>query len=95
MRVLVTCPPMLRLIDEFRPLFAREGVEMDAPPVVQTMTEDALVAQLKGYDGWIAGDDPASARVLEAAVASRFKVPVKWGVGVDNVDFAAASRLGI
>ena len=95
MRVLVTCPPMLRLIDEFRSRFAEKGVELDAAQIVQTMSEDELVARLKDYDGWIAGDDPASARVLEAAVTGRFKVLVKWGVGVDNVDFAAARRLGL
>lgn len=95
MRVLVTCPPMLRLIDEFRSRFAEKGIEFDAAQIVQTMSEDELVARLKEYDGWIAGDDPASARVLEAAVKGRFKVLVKWGVGVDNVDFAAAKRLGL
>lgn len=95
MKVLVTCPPMLRLIDEFRARFAEKGVELDAADIVQTMSEDELVTRLKDYDGWIAGDDPASARVLEAAVQGRFRALVKWGVGVDNVDFAAADRLGI
>lgn len=95
MRVLVTCPPMLGMIDEFRSRFAEKNVDLDAPMVVQTMSEDELVEYLPAFDGWIIGDDPASARVLEAGAAGRLKAIVKWGVGVDNVDFAAAKRLGL
>ncbi|WP_201154249.1 phosphoglycerate dehydrogenase [Rhodothalassium salexigens] len=94
-RVLVTCPPMLGMIDAFRDCFARAGVELDAPEVVQTLSEEALIARLPGVDGWIIGDDPATARVLEAGAAGRLKAAVKWGVGTDNVDFAAARRLGL
>jgi len=95
MRILVTCPPMLGMIDEFRPVFAQKNIELDAPVVVQTMSEDALCDILPGIDGWIIGDDPASARVLEAGAAGKLKAIVKWGVGVDNVDFEAAKRLGL
>jgi D-3-phosphoglycerate dehydrogenase len=86
---------MLGMIDEFRPAFSEKGVELDAPNVVQTMTEDELIAILPQMDGWIIGDDPASARVLEAGAAGQLKAIVKWGVGVDNVDFEAADRLGL
>jgi D-3-phosphoglycerate dehydrogenase len=94
-RVLVTCPPMLGMIDEFRPLFAMSGVEVDAPLVVQTLSEEELCSKLPDFDGWIIGDDPATARVLEAGSAGRLKAVIKWGVGVDNVDFDAARRLGL
>ena len=95
MRVLVTCPPMLGMIDEFRPVFADKNVALDAPQVVQTLSEDELCDRLPQMDGWIIGDDPATARVLEAGAAGRLKAIVKWGVGVDNVDFEAARRLGL
>lgn len=95
MRVLVTCPPMLGQIDVFRDRFARAGVELDAAAVTQTLSEDELVARLPAYDGWIAGDDPAGERVLAAGMEGRFRALVKWGVGVDNVDFDAARRLGL
>lgn len=95
MKVLVTCPPMLGCIDAFRPIFADAGVELLAPNVTQTMSEDELSAILPGCEGWIIGDDPATRRVLEAGKAGRLKAVVKWGVGVDNVDFAAARDLGI
>jgi D-3-phosphoglycerate dehydrogenase / 2-oxoglutarate reductase len=95
MRILVTCPPMLRAIDRFRPIFASLGYELHAPKVVQTLTEDELVALVPEFDGWIIGDDPATDRVFTAAKTGRLKAAVKWGVGVDNVDFAACKRLGI
>lgn len=95
MRVLVTCPPMLGMIDEFRPRFDWAGVELAAPEVVQTMTEDELEQILPEFDGWIIGDDPASARVLQSGAEGRLKAIVKWGVGVDNVDFDAANEIGL
>lgn len=95
MKVLVTCPPMLRSIDRFRPIFADHKVELLAPPVVQTLSEEELMDILPGVDGWIIGDDPATERVFAAGRAGRLKAAVKWGVGVDNVDFAACRKLGI
>lgn len=94
-RVLVTCPPMLGLIEEFTDAFVSHGLEYSAADVVQVMTEDELIATLPSYDGWIIGDDPASRRVMEGAVAGRLRACVKWGVGTDNVDFDAFSDLGI
>lgn len=93
--VLVTCPPMLGMIDSFRPRFAKAGIDLVAPNVVQIMTEDELCDILPGMDGWIIGDDPATARVLEAGKAGNLRACVKWGVGVDNVDFNAAESLGL
>lgn len=95
MKVLVTCPPMLGMIDSFRPLFAKYGLEVTAPKVVQTLSEDELVELLPSHDGWIIGDDPATRRVFAAGKAGRLKAAVKWGIGVDNVDFAACKDLGI
>lgn len=95
LKVLVTCPPMLGMIEEFRPRFEQRGVELTPAQVVQTLTQDELCALLPGFDGWIIGDDPATRRVFEAARAGRLKAAVKWGIGVDNVDFAACRDLAI
>lgn len=95
MKILVTCPPMLRAMDRFLPWFQHRGIEVMTPDVVQVLTEDELIALVPQFDGWIIGDDPATARVFEAGKAGRLKAAVKWGVGVDNVDFAACGRLGI
>jgi D-3-phosphoglycerate dehydrogenase / 2-oxoglutarate reductase len=95
MRVLVTCPPMLGMIDEFIGPAKAQGFELVPARVTQVLSEAELIAQVPAYDGWIIGDDPATRRVFEAAKAGRLKAAVKWGIGVDNVDFAACKDLGI
>ncbi|MGE0705787.1 MAG: phosphoglycerate dehydrogenase [Vicinamibacterales bacterium] len=95
MKVLVTCPPMLHNLEEFRPRFERQGIDVDAPAVVQTLTEAELVRRIPNCHGWIIGDDPATRAVFAAGKAGVLKAAVKWGVGVDNVDFTAARELGI
>ena len=59
------------------------------------MSEEELIELLPQFDGWIIGDDPATRRVFEAGKRGNLKAAVKWGVGVDNVDFEAAKDLGI
>lgn len=86
---------MLGAMDRFRPQFTRLGMEVTTPDVIQVMTEDELVAMVPQFDGWIIGDDPATARVFAAGKAGRLKAAVKWGVGVDNVDMDACRRLGL
>lgn len=86
---------MLGLIDEFYPAFEKNNLEGIAANVTQVMSEEELIDILPDYDGWIIGDDPATRRVFEAGQAGRLKAAVKWGVGVDNVDFAACKDLGI
>ncbi|MCQ8185146.1 NAD(P)-dependent oxidoreductase [Parvularcula maris] len=93
-KVLVTCPPMLGLFEEFREQFDRYGLTGVPAEVTQTMSEEELITVLPAYDAWIIGDDPASAKVVEA-VAPTLRAAVKWGVGVDNVDFDAFERAGI
>lgn len=95
MKILVTCPPMLGMIDEFIPVAAERGFELVPAEVTQTLSEDELIDLLPQYDGWIIGDDPATRRVFEAGKAGSLKAAVKWGIGVDNVDFAACKELGI
>jgi D-3-phosphoglycerate dehydrogenase len=95
MKVLVTCPPMLRLVDHFEEDFARLGWEVTAPDIVQVLTEPELIDLAPDHDGWIIGDDPATAAVLEAGAAGRLRAGVRWGIGIDNVDFTAAKRLGV
>jgi D-3-phosphoglycerate dehydrogenase / 2-oxoglutarate reductase len=95
MKILVTCPPMLGMIDSFRPLFDKYGVELTAAKVVQTLSVAELKELVPQHDGWIIGDDPANREVFTAGKAGRLKAAVKWGIGVDNVDFAACKDLDI
>ncbi len=93
--ILVTCPPMLGLIDEFAEAFARNSLDFTAAKVTQTLSEEELINLVPNHDGWIIGDDPATRRVIEAAVRGKLKAAVKWGVGVDNVDFGAFRDFGV
>ncbi|PZV28072.1 MAG: phosphoglycerate dehydrogenase [Snowella sp.] len=86
---------MLGLIDEFRHLFSEKAIDIYCPPVKQTLSVEELKELLPQFDGWIIGDDPANAEVFKAGHQGKLKAAVKWGVGVDNVDFKAAKELGI
>jgi D-3-phosphoglycerate dehydrogenase / 2-oxoglutarate reductase len=92
-RILVTCRQMQNCMDHFMPLFQERGLEVVMPEVVQQPSELELMETIGEYVGMIAGDDPLSSRVL--ANAKRMKAIVKWGIGTDGIDFAAAEALGI
>ena len=94
-KVLVTCPPMLKQIDQFRDLFASLDIEITTPDVVQTLSVKELLKIVPLHDGWIIGDDPATEEVFAAGKSGKLKAAVKWGIGVDNVDFSACKKLGI
>ncbi len=95
MKVLVTCPPMIGLFEEFVEPAKKLGLEIVAAKTTQILTEEELIKLLPEYDGWIIGDDPATRKVFEAAVKGNLKAAVKWGIGIDNVDFEACKDLGI
>ena len=95
MKVLVTCPPMIGAIGVLAGDLATFGLDATTANVVQVLSEDELIELLPSYDGWIMGDDPCTRRVLEAGKSGHLKAVVKWGVGVDNVDFEACHELGV
>lgn len=95
MKILITCPPMLGMMDEFHHIFADKKVESTCPEVIQTLSENELSKLVPEHDGWIIGDDPATRRVFEAGKKGKLRAAVKWGIGVDNVDFNAAKEFGI
>jgi D-3-phosphoglycerate dehydrogenase len=85
---------MLTLIDRFRPVLERHGLDIITPEVRERLDEADLLKYAGQFDGAICGDDHYTARVLEAC-QPRLKVISKWGTGIDSIDSAAASRLGI
>lgn len=95
MKILVTCPPMLGMIDHFKSEFEKHHFDVTAPNVIQTMTINELCEIVPHHDGWIIGDDPATKKVFEIGKKGKLKAAVKWGIGVDNVDFQACKELGI
>lgn len=56
-------------------------------------TEDAVIARAADADGIIVQYAPLTARVIQAL--ERCRIIARYGVGVDNVDVAAASARGI
>lgn len=94
-KILVSCPPMLGMLTEFDADFAALDMHVEAPQLVQVLSEAELILRLPDCDGWIIGDDPATDAVLRAGAAGRLKAAVKWGIGIDNVDLAATGELGL
>jgi D-3-phosphoglycerate dehydrogenase len=86
---------MLRQIEQFREKFEDLNIDITTPDVVQTLTVQELIDIVPQHDGWIIGDDPATSEVFEAGKVGQLKAAVKWGIGIDNVDFSACKRLGI
>lgn len=94
-RVLITCPPMLGMMADFTPRFQRAGVAVTCPQVTQTLSVEELLRLVPEHDGWIIGDDPATREVFAAGRRGRLRAAVKWGVGVDNIDFEGAKAAQI
>jgi len=92
--VLFTAPYMIPLLDRFRPIFEKHGIDLIVPEVRERLGEEDLFKYAGQFDGAICGDDQYTARVLEAC-APRLKVISKWGTGIDSINSEAAARLGI
>lgn len=86
---------MLREQQQIVELGEQFGLELETAEVVQTLSESELSAMLPAYDGWIAGDDPATQQVLADAVSGKLRAVIKWGIGIDNVDLNAIDNFAI
>ena len=76
----------------FEPLTAR-GAEIVFNRGAYPLDEPGLIALIGDAFAAIVGLDPVSARVL--AACSALRVVARNGVGMDNVDFAAATHAGV
>lgn len=85
---------MTPVLDRFRPVLERHGLELIVPNVRERLEEEDLLRYAGQFDGAICGDDRYTRRVLQAC-APRLKVISKWGTGIDSIDSAAAAELGI
>jgi len=63
-------------------------------PYGRPLNEDEIVHLLEGVDGYIAGLDYITARVIEQAPET-LKVISRYGAGYDRVDVKAAAKKGI
>jgi D-3-phosphoglycerate dehydrogenase len=94
MKVLLSAPYMVPIVDRFRPIFDDVGIQLIVPAVIERLSEEELLSYAGEVDGVLCGDDRFSASVLEA-YAPRLKVISKWGTGIDGIDSHAATRLGV
>ena len=92
--ILLSAPYMLPFLDRFRPVFDAYGLKLIVPEVHERLSEDEILTHANLFDGAVCGDDRYSERVLQACLP-RLKVISKWGTGIDSIDKAAATRLGI
>jgi D-3-phosphoglycerate dehydrogenase len=86
---------MLGQLDKFIEPALAMGLELVPVKTSQVLSELELINLVPNYDGWIIGDDPATQSVFTAGVTGKLKAAVKWGIGVDNVDFDACKALNI
>lgn len=69
------------------------GHEIILGPPGRQPTEDELLAALPSCEGYLAGVEPVSARVLTSA--SKLRAISRNGTGTDNIDAASAASRGI
>lgn len=95
-RILITPRSMtqrpLEEIAELDPLRVR-GWELISGPPGRMPTERELLELVPGVDGWIAGVEPITERVLDTA--RKLRVISRNGVGADAIDRAAATARGV
>ena len=74
------------------PLLAR-GIEVVRAPRFGPLSEDELIAALRGCAGVIASSDPYTARVF--AAVPELRIIARTGVGYDSIDLPAATAHGV
>lgn len=75
-------------------MLAAAGVEVVPNAWKRRLTESEIIAHLDGVDGLIAGLEPLNKQVMQST-RPRLKAIARVGIGMDNVDLAAARELGI
>jgi len=70
------------------------GAAIKPNPFGRRLNEAEIIEHLRGVDGLIAGLEPLNRAVI-AAAAPRLRAIARVGIGVANVDFAAAAEFGV
>ena len=92
-RILVTPRSLTAAPGESLAALTAAGFELVFAPAGRQPSEDELVALVPGCQGWLAGVEPISARVLDAA--TELRVISRNGTGIDSIDLAAAAAHGV
>ena len=95
-RALITCSHLQRHFDQLKPQYDALGVSAVLPDIDgQQLDAPAMTSLIEDADAVIAGDDVIDAGVLGAGKASGLQAIIKWGIGTDSIDLAAAAELGL
>jgi len=92
-KVLITARSFRTVRGEHWDLLQREGCDVVRSPYDRPLAEAEMVDLIGGVHGVVVGVDEVTARVIQAS--TDLKVIAKHGVGVDNIDLAAATAAGI
>ncbi|MBC7288911.1 MAG: phosphoglycerate dehydrogenase, partial [Armatimonadetes bacterium] len=91
-RVLVTARVFLKDEQAVEQL-KRAGFQVVEAAFAGRPSEDELISALQGFDAVIAGTEAYTERVLRSL--PKLRAIARWGVGVDAIDVAAATRAGV
>lgn len=92
----MTCRHLQKHFPALKPQYDALGVEALVPDFKgQQLDAAAMRGLISDMDAVIAGDDIIDSNVIEAGKAGCLKAIIKWGVGTDSIDKAAAARLGV
>lgn len=94
MKILITAKSFKNYKEKTYELMESLGYEIIENSTGRTLTEEEIIEIAKeGVHGIIVGVDPLTERVLSSL--KDLRAISKYGVGMDNIDLAAAERLGI
>jgi len=92
-RVLITARSFRKVRGKHWDLLEREGCDVVNSPYDRPLTETEMLDLVGGVHGAVVGVDEVTTRVILGA--TDLKVIAKHGVGVDNIDLAAATAAGV
>ncbi len=83
----------MTLPSELEGFLRGRGVEFAYNPLKRALREEDMASVLKGYDAALAGGEPYTEKVMDAA--PDLKIIARTGVGYDQIDVPAATKRGI
>jgi D-3-phosphoglycerate dehydrogenase len=92
-KVLVTARSFRKMQGDHWRVLQDAGYEIVTPEQDQPLKEAEMISLIADMDALLVGNDAVTEKVISAA--PHLKVVAKHGVGVDNVDVAAATRAGV
>jgi phosphoglycerate dehydrogenase-like enzyme len=94
-KILLTARAAVEAGERGRELLVAAGCDVAVADPLGPLASAALVEAARGHDAIVASSDAYDAAFFAAPAVARLKCVSRWGVGLDNVDLAAAIRAGV